>query len=317
MTAMSAKPDCLALCTLPLTSWARLEERFTVHKAPAAPERVAFVEPIAERLRFALSSGGGGMSGELIRALPKLEIVSCFGVGYDGVDVAAASERNIPVTNTPDVLNDCVADTTMGLVLGIMRLLPQADRFVREGQWLKGGQPLTTSVHHKKMGIVGLGRIGKTIAKRALGFDMQIAYHGRSKQADVPFAYHASVESLAAWCDVLVIITPGGAGTKNMIDAKILKALGPKGYLVNISRGSVVDEPALLEALKNKAIAGAGLDVFVDEPRVPPEFFALDNVVMAPHVGSATVETRKAMGDLAVDNLIAVLEGKQPLTRVN
>ncbi|MCM0021361.1 MAG: 2-hydroxyacid dehydrogenase, partial [Tagaea sp.] len=229
----------------------------------------------------------------------------------------AASERNIPVTNTPDVLNDCVADTTMGLVLGIMRLLPQADRFVREGQWLKGPQPLTASVHHKKMGIVGLGRIGKTIAKRALGFDMEVAYHGRSKQADAPFAYHASVESLAAWCDVLVIITPGGAGTKNMIDAKVLKALGPKGYLVNISRGSVVDEPALLDALKSKAIAGAGLDVFADEPRVPPAFFALDNVVLAPHVGSATVETRKAMGDLAVDNLIAVLEGKNPLTRVN
>jgi lactate dehydrogenase-like 2-hydroxyacid dehydrogenase len=317
MTAMSTKPDCLALATLPATSWARLEERFAVHKGPAAPERLAFVKPMAERLRFVLASGGGGMSGELIRALPKLEIVSCFGVGYDGVDVAAASERNIPVTNTPDVLNDCVADTTMGLVLGIMRLLPQADRFVRDGSWLKGPQPLTTSVHHKKMGIVGLGRIGKTIAKRALGFDMEVAYHGRSKQADVPFAYHASVESLAAWCDVLVIITPGGAGTRNMIDAKILKALGPKGYLVNISRGSVVDEPALLDALKNKAIAGAGLDVFADEPRVPPEFFALDNVVMAPHVGSATVETRKAMGDLTVDNLIAVLEGRKPLTRVN
>jgi lactate dehydrogenase-like 2-hydroxyacid dehydrogenase len=317
MTAMSTKPDCLALCTLPPSSWGRLEERFAVHKGPAAAERMAFVKPMAERLRFVLASGGGGMSGELIRALPKLEIVSCFGVGYDGVDVAAASERNIPVTNTPDVLNDCVADTTMGLVLGIMRLLPQADRFVRDGLWLKGPQPLTTSVHHKKMGIVGLGRIGKTIAKRALGFDMEVAYHGRSKQADVTFAYHASVESLAAWCDVLVIITPGGAGTKNMIDAKILKALGPKGYLVNISRGSVVDEPALLDALKNKAIAGAGLDVFVDEPRVPPEFFALDNVVLAPHVGSATVETRKAMGDLAVDNLIAVMEGRKPLTRVN
>jgi lactate dehydrogenase-like 2-hydroxyacid dehydrogenase len=316
MTVMSAKPDCLALCTLPATSWARLEERFTVHKGPAAPERLAFVKPMADRLRFALASGGGGMSGELIRALPKLEIVSCFGVGYDGVDVAAANERNIPVTNTPDVLNDCVADTTMGLVLGIMRLLPQADRFVREGQWLKGPQPLTTSVHHKKMGIVGLGRIGKTIAKRALGFDMTVAYYGRTRQ-DVPFAYHPSVESLAAWCDVLVIITPGGAETRNMIDAKVLKALGPKGYLVNISRGSVVDEPVLLEALKTKAIAGAGLDVFADEPRVPPEFFALDNVVLAPHVGSATVETRKAMGDLAVDNLIAVLEGGKPLTRVN
>lgn len=316
MTA-SAKPDCLALCALPATCWSRLEERFTVHMGPAAAERMAFVRPMAERFRFALASGGGGMSGELIRALPKLEIVSCFGVGYDGVDVAAANERKIPVTNTPDVLNDCVADTTMGLVLGVMRKLPQADRFVREGRWLQGAQPLTTSVHHKKMGIVGLGRIGKTIAKRALGFDMQVAYFGRNRQPNVPFDYHANVESLAAWCDVLVVITPGGAETRNLIDAKVLKALGPKGYLVNVARGSVVDEPALLEALKAKAIAGAGLDVFADEPRVPTEFFGLDNVVLAPHVGSATVETRKAMGDLAVDNLIAVLEGRAPLTRVN
>jgi lactate dehydrogenase-like 2-hydroxyacid dehydrogenase len=312
---MAQKPDCIALTTLRALPWSRLEAEFNVLVAPTAPaERLAFVKAHPET-RFVAASGGW-VPADVFQALPKLEIVSCFGVGYDGVDIAAAKAAKVPVTNTPDVLNDCVADTTMGLVLGVMRKLPQADRFVRDGKWLKGGQELTTSVHHKKMGIVGLGRIGKTIAKRAHGFDMEVGYHGRTKQADVSFPFFADVADLAAWCDVLVIITPGGAATRNMIDARVLKALGPKGYLVNISRGSVVDEPALLDALKNKTIAGAGLDVFADEPRVPAEFLELDNVALAPHVGSATNETRDAMGNLVVDNLVAVKNGKKPLTPV-
>lgn len=311
----AAKPDCIALTSLRKLPWSRLEAEFNVLVAPTAPaERMAFIKAHADT-RFVAASGGW-VPAEVFQALPKLEIVSCFGVGYDGVDIAAAKAAKVPVTNTPDVLNDCVADTTMGLVLGAMRKFPQADRFVRDGSWLKGGQALTTSVHHKKMGIAGLGRIGKTIAKRAHGFDMEVAYYGRSKQADVPFQYFADIADLAAWCDVLVIITPGGAATRNMIDARVLKALGPKGYLVNISRGSVVDEPALVEALKNGTIAGAGLDVFADEPRVPEALLALDNVALAPHVGSATEETRDAMGNLVVDNLIAVKNGKKPLTPV-
>jgi lactate dehydrogenase-like 2-hydroxyacid dehydrogenase len=167
------------------------------------------------------------------------------------------------------------------------------------------------------MGIVGLGRIGKTIAKRALGFDMTVGYYGRNRQPDSPFRYFAALGDLAAWCDVLVVITPGGAETRNLVDARVLDALGPKGFLVNVARGSVVDEPALIAALKAGRIAGAALDVFADEPRVPAELLALDNVVVAPHVASATVETRKAMGDLVVDNLICQLEGKPLLTRVN
>ncbi len=312
---MTNKPDCLLLTSLRATPTARLNAEFNVLVAPTAPaERMAFIKAHSDT-RFVAASGGW-VPAEVFQALPKLEIVSCFGVGYDGVDIAAAKAAKVPVTNTPDVLNDCVADTTMGMVLGAMRKFPQADRFVRDGSWLKGGQALTTSVHHKKMGIAGLGRIGKTIAKRAQGFDMEIAYYGRSKQADVPFQYFADIADMAAWCDVLVVITPGGAATRNMIDARVLKALGPKGYLVNISRGSVVDEPALIEALKTGAIAGAGLDVFADEPRVPEALLALDNVALAPHVGSATNETRDAMGNLVVDNLVAVKNGQKPLTPV-
>jgi lactate dehydrogenase-like 2-hydroxyacid dehydrogenase len=315
---MAAKPDVISGSPLPLNCGDRLVERFTVHKLPAAPaERPAFFAALKDKVRFLQWSGSIQTGPAIMDVLPKLEIISCFGVGYDGIDVAAATARKIAVTNTPDVLNDCVADTAIALTLNIMRRYVHADRFVRAGEWLKGAQPLMTSVHHKKMGIVGLGRIGKTIAKRALGFDMEIGYFGRNRQPESPFRYFAALADLASWCDVLVVITPGGAETRNLVDARILDALGPKGFLVNVARGSVVDEPALIAALKAGRIAGAALDVFADEPRVPAELLALDNVVVAPHVASATVETRKAMGDLVVDNLICQLEGKPLLTRVN
>jgi lactate dehydrogenase-like 2-hydroxyacid dehydrogenase len=315
---MAAKPDLISTAKLPDTCWARLQERFAVHMLPPdGAERDAFLAARAADVRFMQASGGSIVSAATIAALPKLEIIASNGVGYDGIDVAAASARGVVVTNTPDVLNDCVADTTFGLILGVMRKLPQADRFVREGAWLKGGQALTTSVHHKKLGIIGFGRIGKTIAKRAGGFDMEVAYHGRTKQPDVAFRYFDKLVDLADWCDVLVVITPGGAATRRLVNADVLKALGKNGYLVNVARGSVVDEAALLAALQNGTIAGAGLDVFEDEPRVPSAFFALENVALAPHVGSATVETRKAMGDLTVDNLLAHLEGRPKLTPVN
>ncbi len=313
----SNKPDIISGGPLPLNCGDRLNEYFTVHKLPPEAERPAFFASLKDKVRYLQWSGHIKTGPEIMDALPKLELISCFGVGYDGIDVPAATARKIAVTNTPDVLNDCVADTAIGLVLNIMRRYVAADKYVRAGEWLKAPQPLQTSVHHKKMGIVGLGRIGKTIAKRALGFDMEVAYFGRNKQAGVPFRFFANLADLAAWCDVLVVITPGGAETKNLVNAKILEALGPKGYLVNVARGSVVDEPALIAALKAKKIAGAGLDVFADEPRVPADFFGMENVVLAPHVASATVETRKAMGDLVVDNLIHALEGKPLLTRVN
>ncbi|MBI3506910.1 MAG: 2-hydroxyacid dehydrogenase [Proteobacteria bacterium] len=313
----SNKPDLISGGPLPGNCGERLAEYFTIHKLPPEAERTAFFASLKDKVRY-LQWGGSIKTGpEIMDALPKLELISCFGVGYDGIDMAAATARKIAVTNTPNVLNDCVADTAIALMLNIMRKYVAADRFVRAGEWLKGNQPLQTSVHHKKMGIVGLGRIGKTIAKRGLGFDMEIGYFGRSKQPDVSFRYFANLADMARWCDVMVVITPGGAETKNMIDAKILEALGPKGYLVNVARGSVVDEPALIAALKTNKIAGAALDVFADEPRVPADFMPMENVVLAPHVASATAETRKAMGDLVVDNLIQALEGKPLLTRVN
>jgi lactate dehydrogenase-like 2-hydroxyacid dehydrogenase len=253
---------------------------------------------------------------ELIAQLPKLEIVSVFGVGYDGVDVAAARERGIAVTHTPNVLNDEVADLAMALVLAVSRRLVEADRYVRSGAWKNGPMPLARKVSGARMGIVGLGRIGLAIAKRAEAFGMSIAYTSRNARADLPYPYFPSAEALAREVDFLVVITPGGAATRKLIDAKVLAALGSKGYLVNVARGSVVDEAALVQALLDKTIAGAALDVFENEPHVPSELLALDNVVLTPHVGSATWQTRQAMADLAFGNLAAHFAGRPLLSPV-
>jgi len=239
-----------------------------------------------------------------------------FGVGYDGVDVAAARERGIAVTHTPNVLNDEVADLAMALVLAVSRRLVEADRYVRTGAWAKGPMPLARKVSGARMGIVGLGRIGNAIARRAEAFGMSIAYTARAEKADAPYPYFATAEALAREVDFLVVITPGGAATRKLIDAKVLAALGKKGYLVNVARGSVVDEPALVEALRAGTIAGAGLDVFENEPNVPAELLALDNVVLTPHVGSATWQTRQAMADLSFGNLQAHFAGKPLLSPV-
>jgi hydroxypyruvate reductase len=237
-------------------------------------------------------------------------------VGYDGIDVAAAKRRGITVTNTPDVLNDCVADLAMGLTIAAARRLSEGDRYVRAGKWLKGPMPLATRVSGKRLGIVGFGRIGQTIAKRASGFEMQIAYHSRRPVADAPFKHYPSLVELAKSSDFLVVITPGGKETFHLINEEVMRALGPKGILVNVARGSVVDEKALVKVLQEGALGGAGLDVFEDEPKVPEALFAMDNVVLAPHVGSATHETRTAMGNLCVDNLVLHFGGKPVLTRV-
>jgi lactate dehydrogenase-like 2-hydroxyacid dehydrogenase len=267
-------------------------------------------------VRALATFGPAGADAKLMDTLPKLELISNFGVGVDAIDLAAAKERGIIVTNTPDVLNDCVADTAMALAVNVMRKFPQAESYLRTGAWAaKGGYPLTTSLGGKTMGILGLGRIGEAIAKRAEAFGMTIRYHNRKKK-DSAYPYDADAATLAKNSDVLMVVTPGGAETDKLVNAKVLDALGPEGYLVNIARGSVVDEPVLLKYLQEKKIAGAGLDVFADEPRVPPAFFALDNAVLFPHVGSATMETRTAMGNLQVDNLLAHFAGKQVLTRV-
>jgi lactate dehydrogenase-like 2-hydroxyacid dehydrogenase len=233
-----------------------------------------------------------------------VRVISSFGVGLDAVDLDAARERGIAVGYTPDVLNDCVADTAMLLLLDAARGGSASDRFLRRGEWVKGTFPLTTRVSGKRLGIVGLGRIGRAIARRAAGFDLEIRYHNRRPVSGVPYSYVSSLVELARWCDFLVVASAGGAQSRGLISAQVLDALGPEGFLVNISRGSVVDEPALVQALVEKRIAGAGLDVFEDEPNVPPALMALDNAVLLPHVASATRETRQAMADLVLDNLV-------------
>jgi lactate dehydrogenase-like 2-hydroxyacid dehydrogenase len=293
----------------------RLQNEFTAVKLWEAKDRDAALKAAAH-IRGLAHFGHAKVDGKLMDALPKLEIVSNFGVGVDQIDLDAAKKRNIIVTNTPDVLNDCVADCAMALVLNTLRKFPQSEAYLRSGYWpTRGPYPLATSVGGKTLGILGLGRIGEAIARRALGFGMKIRYHNRNKKS-VPYAYDADPVALAKNSDVLMIVTPGGAGTAKLVNAKVLDALGPQGYLVNVARGSVVDELVLLRYLQEKKIAGAGLDVFEHEPKVPSEFFSLDNAVLFPHVASATVETRKAMGDLQVENLLLHFAGKPVKTRV-
>ncbi|HEY9529810.1 MAG TPA: 2-hydroxyacid dehydrogenase [Burkholderiales bacterium] len=295
---------------------ATLQNEFTCHLLFEGPERNAFFKQHAATVRGLATFGPMPVDGKLMDALPNLEIISNFGVGVDAINLDDAKKRNIIVTNTPEVLNDCVADTALALVLNMLRKFPQSEVYLRAGRWAtKGPYPLTTSAGGKTLGILGLGRIGEAIAKRALACGMKIRYHNRSRK-DVAYRYDPDPVTLAKNSDVLMVVTPATTETARIINAKVLDALGPQGYLVNIARGSVVDEPVLLRYLQEKRIAGAGLDVFADEPRVPPEFFTLDNAVLFPHVGSATVETRKAMGDLQIENLRLHFAGKPVKTRV-
>jgi len=310
------KPDVILTTKLFGPTQERMEREFLCHKLYEARDRAAFLQERAASARALATFGPAGADAALMDALPRLEIISNFGVGVDAIDLDAAKQRKVIVTNTPDVLNDCVADTAMALAVNVMRRFPQAEAYLRAGQWVaKGAYPLTTSVGGKTMGILGLGRIGEAIAGRAQAFGMKIRYHNRRKK-DVAHPYDPDPVALARNSDVLMVVTPGGAETEKLVGAKVLDALGPQGYLVNIARGSVVDEPVLLKYLQERKIAGAALDVFADEPRVPAEFFELDNAVLLPHVGSATQETRTAMGNLQVDNLIAHFAGKPVLTRV-
>jgi len=297
-------------------SFAPMEQDFTVHKLWQAKDRAALVAEVGGRIRGIQTTGGHGADAGLIAALPRLEIISCFGVGVDAVDLDAAKQRGVIVTNTPDVLNECVADLAMGLTLATLRRISLGDRYVRGGSWLKGALPLAEKVGGKTMGILGYGRIGKAIAKRAEAFGMRIVYHGRKPQAGVAHKYYASLTGMARDCDVLMVICPGGAATHHIVNAEVLKALGPEGTLINVARGSVVDEPALVSALADGSLGAAGLDVFESEPKVPEALFALDQVVLQPHVASATHGTRKAMGDLTVDNLRAHFSGRPVLTPV-
>lgn len=264
----------------------------------------------APRIRAVAAAGDSTVSADLIGRLPALEVISVMGVGYDGIDLAAALPRGVAVGHTPGVLNDDVADLALGLMLAVSRGLVSADAHVRAGRWPAAGRPLQRKMSGARLGIVGMGRIGRAIAQRALAFGMSVAYSARQRKDDLPWDFHADVASLAEQSDFLVLITPGGAGTHHLIDARVLAALGPKGYLINVARGSVVDEAALVDALAKGVIAGAGLDVFECEPTVPDALWQMEQVVLTPHIGSATHETRRAMAALACDNLNAHLQGR-------
>jgi lactate dehydrogenase-like 2-hydroxyacid dehydrogenase len=283
-----------------------LHERYTLSLLDEAPDPVAFLAERGALFSGVATSAFCGISAEQIAAMPNLQVVSCFGVGIDKIAMDAARARGIAVGYTPDILNDCVADMAMALLLDVARATPEADRYVRSGKWARSGTNtfhLGRKVSGARLGIVGLGRIGKTIARRAQGFEMDIRYHARRPVADVPWAYEVSLPDLAHWADFLMVITAGGPGTRHLIDATVLDALGPRGFLINVSRGSVIDEAALVRALVEKKIAGAGLDVFENEPNVPAELLSMDNVVLLPHIASATEETRLAMAQRVIDNL--------------
>jgi lactate dehydrogenase-like 2-hydroxyacid dehydrogenase len=311
------KPEIVITAKGHAGTMATLQSEFTSHLLSDASDRNAFLKQHAPKVRALATFGPMAVDGKLMDALPKLEIIANFGVGVDAINLADAKQRNIIVTNTPDVLNECVADTALALILNTLRRLPQSEKYLRAGNWAsRGPYPLTTSLGGKVLGVLGLGRIGEAVAKRAMACGMTIRYHNRSKK-DVPYPYDPDPVTLAKNADVLVVVTPGGSATAKLVGEKVLQALGPEGYLVNIARGSVVDELVLLRYLQEKKIAGAGLDVFADEPRVPPEFFTLENAVLFPHVASATVETRKAMGDLQVENLRRHFAGKPVLTPIS
>ena len=293
-----------------------MEQEFTVHKLWQAKDPAGLIAELGPRIRGIQAMHSNKTEAKLMESLPKLEIISCFGVGVDGVDLAAAKKRGLVVTNTPEVLNECVADLAMGLTIATIRRISLGDRYVRAGKWLKGPMPFTHSLGGKTMGILGYGRIGKAIAKRAEAFGMHIVYHGRKPQADVKHKYYASLTGMARDCDVLVAICPGGAATRHIVNAEVMHALGPEGTLINVARGSVVDEQALVKALSDGTLGAAGLDVFEAEPRVPEVLFDMDQVVLQPHVASATHETRMAMGVLTADNLRAHFSGKPVLTPV-
>lgn len=310
-----SKPDVLVVAKLWPPMMEALHGAFVVHDRIHQTDPAALAA-VAPRIRAMAASGESKVPRELIAQLPALEIISVFGVGYDGVDVAAARERDIHVTHTPDVLTDDVADLALGLVLAVARRIPQADQYVRQGHWPEGPAPLARKVSGARLGVVGLGRIGQAIAQRAEAFGMAVAYTARHEKAGCAYPYHPTPAALAAAVDFLVVITPGGAQTRKLIDTEVLTALGPQGFLVNVARGSVVDQTALVEALQAGRIAGAGLDVFEDEPDVPLALRAMDNVVLTPHIGSATWQTRRAMADLAFGNLQAHFAGQPLLTPV-
>ena len=315
--AVNKTDDVLRIGTLEPTFEDELLARYEIRELPDGPERAEFLAEHAAEFRVAVTSGHPGVDADLIAALPNLEAIVNNGAGVDAIDLDAAKRRGIGVSNTPDVLSDTVADTALGLILMTLRRFGAADRYVRAGRWARDGQfPYARDVSGLQVGILGLGRIGSAIATRLLGFDCAIAYHNRHRIDGSPYRYAESPVQLAESVDVLVVATTGDHRTRHLVDRSVLEALGPEGYLINIARGSVVDQDALVELIAGGGLAGAGLDVFADEPHVPAELFDLDNVVLFPHIGSATARTRRAMALLAIRNLDSYLNTGELVTPV-
>lgn len=309
------QPDIIVTAALPSFLYDPLKADYRCHDYVRSGDKPGLLAAEGGAIRGLVQGGGTVTPTSLLDALPKLEIISVFGVGYDGVPVEYCRRRGVKVTNTPDVLTDDVADVAVALIMMTGRGFVRLNRFVHAGEWVKRGPELTSKLGGRTVGILGLGRIGKAIAKRVGAMGMNVAYTGRKPQ-EVAYRFIADLKALAAASDFLVVACPGGAATMNIVNAEVLAALGKKGTIVNIARGSIIDEPALVDALRNGVIKAAGLDVFADEPNIPAPLFAMDNVVLLPHVGSATHETRKAMGDLCKANLDAWFAGKPLLTLI-
>jgi lactate dehydrogenase-like 2-hydroxyacid dehydrogenase len=293
-------------------------DQFVLHSFETKHDLDRLIPAVAGKIRgAAVTYNSVRGDGTTLARFPKLEIVSSFGVGYDHIDANYAREHNIIVTNTPDVLTEEVADIAMGLLIATLREFVKADRYLRSGLWLTQQFPLSVgSLRDRKVGMVGMGRIGQAIGRRLDASRVPVVYHSRTPAAGVSYKHYPDLIEMAKAVDTLILILPGGASTAKMINADVMKALGPRGVIINVARGSVVDEPALIAALKSGAILAAGLDVFANEPTVPDELRAMQNVVLLPHIGSASVVTRNAMDQLVVDNLKAWFSGKPPLTPV-
>src|SRR5262247_1425660 len=312
------KPDVLLVGAKKPVMMKGFEGKVTLHHWLDAKDKAAFVKEVGDKIKaIAIAYTANKVDGDFLRQFPNLEQVSSFGVGYDHIDAKWAGEHGIVVTNTPEVLNEEVADTALGLLLCTVREFPQSERYLRAGKWAQKAYPLSkATLRDRTVGMVGMGRIGQAIARRLEAMQVPVVYHSRRPAAGVSYRHYPDLIDMSRDADVLLVITPGGPETKNLINAAVLEALGPDGILINVARGSVVDEAALIKALQNKTILSAGLDVYEREPEVPAELIAMEDVVLFPHLGSASVATRDKMDQLVVDNLLAWAAGKPPLTPV-
>lgn len=308
--------DLLQVAQLPPFLVERLEKEFTLHDFVNPTDPDGLLDEVGSSIRGIVAGGMKGPNANLINRLENLEIISSFSVGFDATDVVAAQARGVIVTHTPEVLTGDVADLAMTFILMAPRRIGESERFLRSGKWLHGRMDLGTTVRGKRLGILGLGRIGKAVARRAEVFGLNIAYHDIKPMGDLTYRSYPTLLDLAEASDILMVACEGGNATRGLVDASVLEALGPGGFLINTARGPIVDQPALVAALRDGKIAGAALDVFDGEPEVPAELMAMENVVLTPHIASSTHETRRAMGDLVYDNLRAHFDGKQVLTPV-